>query len=182
MNTSLLEQELAPLNAQVEQVREALAELECEMRAVEAELETFSADRLRFDALRDACNVFDRLDELEAGQLFWGEVPEFKDSAGHIVRLRSRIASFDEEIRGTLEKQANLKAQGNQRLEELEYLHDEIFNVHARDERREDEYLHRTGAFPGSASPVDHALESRWRERPALPPRPAHCDAPQLAP
>lgn len=151
MNTSLLEQELAPLNAQVEQVREALAELECEMRAVEAELETFSADRLRFDALRDACNVLGRLDELEAGHLFWGDVPEFKDSAGHIARLRSRIASFDDEIRGTLEKQANLKAQGNQRLEELEYLHDEIFNVHARDERREDEYL-----IERELSPVPH--------------------------
>ncbi len=132
---------MAPLNAQVEQVRGTLAELECEMRAVEAELETFSVDRLRFDALRDACNVLGRLDELEAGELFWGEVPEFRDSAGHIARLRSRIASFDEEIRGTLEKQENLKAQGNQRLEELDCLYDEICNVHARDERREDEYL-----------------------------------------
>lgn len=141
VNTLLLDQELAPLNAQVEQVRGTLAELECEMRTVEAELETFSADRLRFDALRDACNVLDRLDELEAGQLFWGEVPEFKDSAGHIVRLRSSIARFDEEIRGTLEKLATLKAQGNQRLDELEWLHDEIRNVHARDERREDEFL-----------------------------------------
>ncbi len=132
---------MAPLNAQVEQVRGTLAELECEMRVVEAELETFSADRLRFDALRDACNVLGRLDELEAGELFWGEVPEFKDSAGHMARLRSRVASFDEEIRGTLEKQANLKALGNKSLDKLDYLYDEICNVHARDERREDEYL-----------------------------------------
>ncbi|MFZ2949737.1 MAG: AgmX/PglI C-terminal domain-containing protein, partial [Desulfuromonadaceae bacterium] len=145
------EQELAPLNAQVEQVQGALAELECEKRAVEAELETFSADRLRFDALRDVCNVLDRLDELEAGKLFWGEVPEFKDPAGHIARLRSHIASFDEEIRGTLEKQANIKARGNQRLEELDYLYDEISNAHARDERREDEYL-----IERELSPVSH--------------------------
>ena len=130
-----------PLYAQVEQVQGTLAELKCEMRAVEAEIEAFSADRLRFDALRDACNVLDRLDELEAGQLFWGEVPEFKDPAGHIARLRSRIASFDEEISGTLEKLATIKAQGNLRIEELDYLHDEISNAHARDERREEEYL-----------------------------------------
>ena len=131
---------MAPLNAQIEQVRGTLKGLECEMRAVEAELETFSADRLRFDALRDAYNVLERLDELEAGQLFWGELPEFKDSAGHIVRLRSRIASFDEEISGILEKQANLKAQANQCIEELDYLYDEIRNAHSRDERRENEF------------------------------------------
>ena len=142
---------MAPLNAQIEQVRGTLAELECEMRVAEAELETFSADRLRFDALRDACNVLDRLDELEAGQLFWGEVPEFKDPAGHIERLRSRIARFDGEIRGVLEKQANLKAQVNQRLEELDYLHDEIHDAHARDERREDEF-----AIEREISPVPH--------------------------
>ncbi len=163
---------MAPLNAQIEQVRGTLAEIECEMRAVEAELETFSADRLRFDALRDACTVLGRLDELEAGQLFWGEVPEFKDSAGHIVRLRSRIARFDEEIRGTLEKQANLKAQGNQRLEELDFLHDGICNAHARDERREDEFLIEREFSPvphhQSVMPWNHDGESDRRYRRAL--------------
>jgi hypothetical protein len=163
---------LVPLNAQIEQVRGTLAELECEMRAVEAELETFSADRLRFDALRDVCNLLDRLDELEAGQLFWGEVPEFKDSAGHIVRLRSRIAGFDEEIRGTLEKQANLKAQGNQRLDELDYLYDEIRNAHARDERREEEFLIERELSPvpyhPPVMPWSHDGESERRYRRAL--------------
>ena len=139
---------MAPLNAQIEQVRGTLAELEGEMRAVEAELETFSADRLRFDALRDACNVLDRLDELEAGQLFWGEVPEFKDPAGHMARLRSRIARFDEEIGGVLEKQANLKAQVNQRLEELDYLYDEIRRCACSRREARGVNLPSNGSFP----------------------------------
>ena len=160
MNTSLLEQELAPLNAQIEQVRGTLRELEIEMRAVEAELETFSVDRMRFDALRAVCNILDRLDELEAGQLFWGEVPEFKDPAGHIARLRSQVARFDDEIRVTLEKQADLKAQFDQRLDELEYLNGEIHDAHARDERREDEY-----AIEREISPVpDHPLIMPWSD------------------
>ena len=137
MNTSLLDQELAPLNAQIQQVEGTLAKLKCEMREVEEELETFSGDRLRFDTLREACNILDRLDELEAGQLFWGELPEIRDPAGHIVRLRSHIAGFDEQISGILEKQANLKAQGNQCLVELDYLDDQIHEAHARDEWRE---------------------------------------------
>ena len=150
---------MAPLNAQIEQVRGTLAELVCEMDAVEAELETFSADWLRFDALRDACNVLDRLDELEAGQLFWGELPEIKDPAGHVARLRSRIARFDGEIRGTMEKKANLKAQVNQLLEELDYLDNEIHNAHARDERREDEF-----AIERELSPVPHQSLMPWSD------------------
>lgn len=141
MNTSLLEQELAPLNAQIEQVQGTLVELKGEMAAAEAELETFSADRQRFDALRDACNLLERLDQLQAGQLFWGELPEIKDPAGHIERLRSRIARFDGEIGMTLEKQAELKAQANRCLDKLDYLDDEIRDVYAHDERREDEFL-----------------------------------------
>jgi hypothetical protein len=160
VNTSLLEQELAPLNAQIEQVRGKLKELESEMRAVEAELEALNVERLRFDTLREACNLLDRLDELEAGHLFWGEVPEIRDHVGHIGRMRSRIARFDGEIRVTLEKQANLKAQFDQRLDELEYLHNEIQDTHARDERREDEYV-----IERELSPVpDHPLVMPWSQ------------------
>lgn len=132
---------MAPLNAQIEQVRETLVELKGEMDAAEAELETFSADRQRFDALRDACNLLEQLDKLQAGQLFWGELPEIKNPAGHIERLRSRIARFDGEIGVTLERQANLKEQTNRCLDKLDYLDDEIRDVYARDERREDEFL-----------------------------------------
>ena len=162
---------MAPLNAQIEQVRGRLAELECELQAVEAELETSSDDRLRFDALRGACNVLDRLGELEAGQLFWEGLPEIKDPAGHIARLRSRIASFDEEIRGTLETQANLKAQANRCLGELDCLYDEIDNAHARDERREEEFAIERELSPVSHQPVmpwSHDDESDRRYRRAL--------------
>jgi hypothetical protein len=151
VNTSLLDQELAPLNAQIEQLQGTLAELKGEMRAAEAELETFSAGRLRFDALRDACNLLERLDQLQAGQLFWGELPEIKDPAGHIAGLRNRIARFDGEIGVTLERQAELKAQANRCLEELDHLDDEIHDAYARDERREDEFL-----IERELSPVPH--------------------------
>jgi len=140
VNKSLLEQELAPLNAQIEQVRGTLTGLEVQLRAAEAELETYSTDRMRFDALRDACNVLERLDQLEAGQLFWEEVAKLYDCAGHIERLRSRISRFDEKICLVLERESHLKAQVSQRLDELDYLYDEVHNAHAHDERREEEF------------------------------------------
>lgn len=141
VNTSILAQELEPLNAQIEQVRENLRGLEGELRATEAELGTFSADRQRFDALRDVCNALDRLGELQADELFWDGVPEVKDAAGHMDRLRGLIAGFDGEIRGVQEKEAALKAQVNRCCDELDYLYDEIRDAHARDERRKDEFV-----------------------------------------
>jgi uncharacterized membrane protein YgcG len=158
VTTFLLEQELAPLNAQIERVRETLAELEGELCAAEAELETFSADRQRFDALRDICNALARLDALEAGELFWGEVPEFRDTAGHVDGLRSRIARFDEEIRGVQERRATLKAQTARCLEDLDSLYDEIRDAHARDERRKEEFV-----IERELSPVPyHPLVMPW--------------------
>jgi hypothetical protein len=160
VNKPLLEQELAPLNAKIEQARGALAGLKTELSAAEAELETYSVERQRFDALREACKVLERLDALEAGQLFWGEVPEFKDPAGHLARLRSRVASFDVEIGGVLEKQEYLKAQVNNRLDELDYLYEDVREAHDRDERREEEF-----AIERELSPVpEHELIMPWSD------------------
>ncbi len=163
---SLLEQELAPLKARIEQARGSLTELNTEIFAVDAELETFSADRMRFDALREACTLLDRLDQLEAGQLFWGESPEIKDPAGHMERLRSRVARFDEKIGGILEKQADLKAQANQRLDEIGYLYDQIDEAYDRDERRDSEFavVRELSAVPHeSVMPWSAEIDQRFR-------------------
>lgn len=151
---------MAPLNAKIEQLRDTLRGLEGELRAVETELESKSFDRQRFDALREVCNNLDRLEQMSAGQLFWGEVPEVADPAGRVGRMRSVIARFDGEISGTLEKQADLKSRFDRSLDELEYLHDEIHDAHARDERREDEY-----AIERELSPVpNHETVMPWSD------------------
>ena len=65
MNTSMLADELAQLQEQIEHTRKKYDVLEGELRVVEAELETFSADRQRFDAVRDVCTALDKLGELK---------------------------------------------------------------------------------------------------------------------
>jgi outer membrane biosynthesis protein TonB len=141
VNTSILVQELAPLNAQIEQVRQKREALEGELRVVEAGLETFSADRQRFDALRDVCNALDKLGGLKANELFWGGIPETADAARHVERVRGRIASFEAEISGFLEKQASIQEQINQCLDELDILYEEVQGAHDREERRKEEFV-----------------------------------------
>jgi len=141
VDTSLLAQELEPLNAQIELTRGKLEGLKDELRVVEAELDTFSAEKQRFDALRDVCAALDTLVRLEASELFWGGVPEVKDPSDHVARMRGRIADFEGEIRGILENQAALKAQIEQRLDELDYLYEDVRDAYAREERRKEEFV-----------------------------------------
>jgi len=137
----MLAQELAPLEALIDRAQERKEALEGELRAVEAELETFSAERQRFDALRDVCHALDRLGKLDAGALFWGEVPEGHDATGTVERARSRVARFEEEIGGILEKQASLQGTIDQCIGELDVLHEEVRDAYDREERRKEEFV-----------------------------------------
>jgi len=141
VNTSLLEQELAPLNVQIEQVRKQRETLEGKMRVVEAELEKFSADRQRFDALRDVCNALDKLGEMKADGLFWEGIQGVEDATGHLKRVRGRVAGFEGEIRGIVEKQASLQEEINACLDELDILYDKVEDAYDREERRKEELV-----------------------------------------
>ena len=141
MNTSISESELAPLNTQIEQVEQKREALESELRVVEAEINKFSADRQRFDALQDVCNALDKLSELKADELFWEGIPEAKDTARHVEQVRSRVARFEGEISGILEKQASYQEQINQCLDELQILDEEVRDAYDREERRKEEFV-----------------------------------------
>ena len=71
MDTSILSQELEPLNLQIEQLQETVVTLENDLRIVEAELDTFAIDQQHFEILQDACDALDKLQELGADELFW---------------------------------------------------------------------------------------------------------------
>ena len=141
MDKSMLAVELEKLNIQIEQARRKHDVLGSELRSVEAELETFSAERQRFAALRGACDALDRLKELKADELLWGGISEAPNIAGYMEGARSRLAAFEGEIRGILEKQASLREQINQCLDELDVLEDEVRNAYDREERRQEEYI-----------------------------------------
>jgi len=138
---SILESELAPLNTQIEQVEQKREALESELRVVEAEINKFSADRQRFDALQDVCNALGKLSELKADELFWEGIPEAKDAARHLEQVRSRVARFEGEISGILEKQASYQEQINQCLDELQILDEEVRDAYDREERRKEEFV-----------------------------------------
>jgi len=169
LNTPILSQELEPLNAQIEQVRENIGKLEDDLSLAEAELETYAADKQRFDALRDICNALDKLTELEADELFWTDFPGSESGAGHVKQLRDRIASFEEEIRSIEENREALKAQKELHLDSLDILYEEVREAWAREERRQEEFIIEREISPAPHSRIimpwasDGESEKRFR-------------------
>jgi len=141
MNSSILEEELAPLKSQIEKAGQIHASLEGELLAVESELEKVSTERARFDALKEVCNALDRLAELNAGELFWKDFPDVSDASDHVERLRDRAAGFEGEISGFLEKQASLKEQIDRCLDEISLLNSEVSDAYEREERKQEEFV-----------------------------------------
>ena len=142
------------------------------MRDVEAELGTFSADIERFDALREVCDALDKLGEMEADRLFWDEIPEATDPAGQLEKVRARVASFEEEIGGTLEKQQSLQGQINRCLDEMYILDEEVRDAYDREERRREEFVIEREMSPipyrAAVMPWSREAESERRLRRAV--------------
>ncbi len=132
---------MAELEAQIGQTQQKLEALDGELSVVDAELELFSADRQRYDALRNVCTALDRLKELKSEELFWEGVADAQTTAGYLEQAKGRVANFDGQISGLLEKQASLKARINQGLVDLEVHYEGVRDAYARDERRQDEYV-----------------------------------------
>ena len=139
--TSLLEQELAPLNAQIEQIRAKREMLKEQLGVVAAELEKYSAARQRFDALRNVCDALDKLDELEAGRLFWKGISGEGDAARHLERILSRLERFEQNIGEIKQKRTRLETQIDRRNKELAFLYEEVQEAYEREERRQEEFV-----------------------------------------
>jgi outer membrane biosynthesis protein TonB len=138
---SLLSQELAPLTEQIDEVKRVVGTLEGDLRRVEAELETFAAERQRFDLLQEASAALERLRDLGAAALFWEGLAGGEAAVAHSERLRERIAGFKARVAGLEEKRDSLHTRIDQQLDELDYLYDEVQQAHAREERRQEEFL-----------------------------------------
>ena len=139
--TSLLEQELAPLNVQIEQISQKREMLKEQLSTVETELEKFSEARQKFDALQHVCDALDKLAELKAEELFWKGIPGKTDDAEHLKRVRSRVEHFEQKISEIDERQARLQAQIDKRNDELAYLYEEVQEAYEREERRREEFV-----------------------------------------
>jgi hypothetical protein len=162
---------LAPLNAQIEQVLQS--------RGVLEERTARGGDRARKVFRRqaavrgpaDVCDALDKLGATGSGLNFSGGESRSlgcRRSPGTGPRPRG---PFQREISGFLDKQAALQVQIEQRLDELDYLYEEVRDAHEREERRKEEFViereisptpYAQWSCPGPRRPKARSISGAW--------------------
>jgi hypothetical protein len=91
-------QQSEPLQAQVDQALEKLGGLERNLHAIKGELDALAVQREQHLLLEQTCGSLEKLAELGAQGLFWGEGHEPSRIAQQLDRARRRVAEFHERI------------------------------------------------------------------------------------
>jgi hypothetical protein len=97
MNAAMSQQR-EPLQAQVEEAVQKLGGLERNLHAIAGELDALALQREQHMLLEQTCSSLERLAELGAHELFWGDEVDTRRVAGQLDRARQRIAGFSERI------------------------------------------------------------------------------------
>jgi hypothetical protein len=95
MNGALAQQP-EPLQAQVDQTLEKLGGLERNLHSIKSELDALASEREQHVLLEQTCSSLEKLAELGAQDLFWGDNVEPGRAADQLGRARQRIAGFRE--------------------------------------------------------------------------------------
>nr|NIW25635.1 hypothetical protein [Gammaproteobacteria bacterium] len=108
MSSAHLEEQ-RPVQAQIDQASEHLGELERDLLEIDRGLETLDEKRSHYQLLEDICGSLDELNDLGAGELFWGQQADGTTlSADQVQAARARIEDFHSEIAQLQEKRQSL--------------------------------------------------------------------------
>jgi hypothetical protein len=129
------------LQEQLAESRARLENLARTLRGTDQELEALSTERQQYDLLQHACEALEKLGEMGAAELFWGERLSGERSTEHLRRVRARAASFQarwDEIEAR--RQATI-SEMRQHEEGLEILEEDLFQAQQQEERRKLEWI-----------------------------------------
>jgi hypothetical protein len=129
------------LQAQLAQANERLESLDEKLRAVDAEMDSLSDERRRYELLRDACDALDGLSELGASDLFWGEQVKAEKGDGFVRSVRKRMEGFQNRLSAIDKRRKGLVAEISKEQDAAELLHDDLFDAQQQEERRKLEWI-----------------------------------------
>ena len=136
-----LTQQEQELRARADGIRGKLQDLESELREVDAELEALAPRRAQHELLETACASLERLDELGAASLFWGDGVQPQQAAGILRSVRDRAGAFSTELAAVDGRRQAIAERMAVHQEELEILGEDLYDLREQEERRKLEWL-----------------------------------------
>ena len=134
-------QEEKKIRAQGEQVRAKLQNLATDLRAVDDEVESLAPKRRQHELLDQACGSLEKLGELGAASLFWGEGSQTAQVAEQLRQVRTRVAAFKAQVGELDQRREAILAQIGGEEENLQLLGEDLYQVREAEERRKLEWL-----------------------------------------
>jgi hypothetical protein len=134
-------QEEQELQAQVEQVRGRLEGLAADLRVVDDEVDSLAPQRVHHELLEQACGSLEKLDELGAASLFWGDRIEPERIAEQLRGVRGRLSDFQAQLCELDEQRHTILANLDREEENLEILGEDIYYIREAEERRKLEWV-----------------------------------------
>ena len=137
----VVSQEQQDLNARIEKVRKTITQLKKKASAVDAELDAIATERERYELLNEICQALDKLDELGAADLFWGERAPARETAAHLNRVRSVASDFTEKVAAIEQRRESLQNEIQEQLLQFDMLSDALLEQQEREERSKYDFI-----------------------------------------
>ncbi|MDH3285276.1 MAG: AgmX/PglI C-terminal domain-containing protein [Acidobacteriota bacterium] len=129
------------LRAQVDEVRGRLQDLTADLRVVDDEVESLAPQRMEYELLDQACGSLEKLDELRANSLFWGEGVEPAQIWEQLSGVRSRVSAFQAQIEQLDGRRQTILEKIGVEERNLESLGENIYDVREAEARRKLEWI-----------------------------------------
>ncbi len=121
------EQHLKSLNRDLDHVNQRLDEL--------------AGERERYQLLDDICSSLDKLSEMGAANLFWGEESIGSAQEQQLERVRTNVTAFQKQIGSIEAEKHSLKKQIDDQVVTIDNLNDDIAEIQEQVERAKHDYL-----------------------------------------
>jgi hypothetical protein len=139
--SSAAPQQQQPLQAQIDEAREKMVGLERALDAVDGELENLAEERQRYELLEQVCGSLEKLGELGAAELFWGQRVEGGKAAEHVHQVRARVDLFRDRLAEIETRRESLLDGIKQEQDVLEILEEDLYEAIEREEQRKAEWV-----------------------------------------
>lgn len=110
------------------------------MRALDAELDTYSNQRLQYQLLGTICSSLEKLDEMGASDLFWDSKNTGYSPDKQLQRVRSGVAEFERKIDAIEALRSGVQADIQKGWNTLHLLKDELAELLDEIERTRNEF------------------------------------------
>jgi hypothetical protein len=133
------EQAIETIETQVGELRDRLDAHDRDLRAIDGELAGFSVQREQHALLETICGSLDRLGELGAAELFWGERAD--GGAAFVRDVRERSSAFRAQLAAIEARRREVIDRIRRDQETLAFLEDDLYDAQQAEERRRLEWL-----------------------------------------